>query len=63
VAALLRTPEPDDPINAVPSVLGLLALVDDKRTVREILAIANVNAAVGTALFERLTEDGIVALI
>jgi hypothetical protein len=63
VAALLRAPEPDDPINAVPSALGLLALVDDKRTVREILAIADVNAAVGTALFERLTEEGIVALI
>jgi hypothetical protein len=63
VAALLRTPEPDDPIHAVPSALGLLALVDDKRTAREILAIANVDAAVGTALFERLAEDGIVALI
>jgi hypothetical protein len=37
--------------------------VDDKRTVREILAIANVNAAVGTGLFERLTDEGIVALI
>jgi YhcG PDDEXK nuclease domain len=56
-------PEPDDPMNVVPSALGLLALVDDNRTVREILAIANVNAAVGTALFERLTEEGIVALI
>ena len=63
VAASLRTPEPDDAINAVPSALGLLALVDDKRTVREILAIANVNAAVGTALFEHLTEEGIVALL
>ena len=63
VAALLRAPEPDDPLHAVPSALRLLALVDDKRTVREILAIANVNAAVGTALFERLTEEGIVALI
>ncbi len=35
--------------------------MDDKRTVREILAVGNVNAAVGTALFERLTDEGIVA--
>ena len=63
VPALLRAPGPEDLLDAIPSALGLLALVDDKRTVREILAIASVNAAVGAALFERLTEAGIVALI
>jgi len=42
---------------------ALVALVDETRTVGQILACANVDAADGVAIFERLADEGIVALL
>lgn len=45
------------------SAWSLLSLVNDARTVREILTLTKTDVADGIALFERLAEEGLVALL
>jgi hypothetical protein len=46
-----------------PTVRALVALVDDRSTVEEILAATNTDLVEGALLFEQLAEDGIVTFL
>jgi hypothetical protein len=48
-------------MNVDPEARELLAFVDDKTSVEEILARASVDFVDGMVLFEQLTEDGVIA--
>ena len=46
-----------------PTVRALVALVDDRSTVGEILAATDTDLVDGALLFERLADDGIVTFL
>jgi hypothetical protein len=63
VPVLLVPRESLDVLGSDTPAWRLLALVDDARTVHEILTLTKTDATDGIALFERLAEEGIVALL
>jgi len=63
VPVLLVARDDLDALDLDPRVRALVALVDDRATVEEILAAANTDLAEGTSLFERLADDGVIAFL
>ena len=63
VPVLLLARDVLDTLELDPSVRALVALVDDRRTVEEILAATNTDLVEGALLFEHLADDGIVTFL
>jgi hypothetical protein len=63
VAVLLVAPEDVDTLVLDPEARVLVALVNDKATVAEILVATKTDLVEGTLLLERLAEDGIVSFV
>jgi hypothetical protein len=63
VPALLVAREELPGLDVDPRAAGLLALVDDHRTVEEILTATRTDMVSGVVLFERLAEAGIITFV
>jgi hypothetical protein len=63
VPILLLTRDVLDTLDLDPTVRALVALIDDRSTVEEILAATNTDLVEGAFLFERLADDGIVTFL
>ncbi len=63
VPVLLLARDVLDTLDIDPTVRALVALVDDRSTVEEILAATNTDPVEGALLFEHLADDGIVTFL
>ncbi len=63
VPVLLLARDVLDTLALDPTVRALVALVDDRSTVEQILAATNTDLVEGALLFEHLADDGIVTFL